>query len=111
MYRFEDAFSGVEEDKKEELVAQMERAISRAKVCLSNKDFEEYRAEYVKAEGKQIALMIAFTNGFMAQDNGDMAYYGAKIARMLTRLSDLRTLLDAVESDLRKEKYVEADNA
>ena len=109
-YQFEDMFDGVLPEEQANLTSDLEKVVSQAKVCLSSKDFEEYRKAYDKVEGKMITLMIAFTDGFMAQGTGDMGFYGAKMARMVTKLSDLKALLCAVQADVRKEKFIGQDN-
>ena len=102
-YDFSDTFR-LEPEETDDLNDSIERAISSAKVCVNNEDFKKYRIELAKAEEKMVKSMISFTNGFMSSINGDMSFYGAKMCRMITKLSDLRSLLDAVEVDIRKEK-------
>lgn len=109
MYEFSKMFAKPEKEVDEQ-ERSLDRVVSRAKICLNNKDFEEYRKEFVKAEAKMIDSMISFTNIFMGQASGDMSFYGAKIARMITKLSDLRSLVDAVENDARKENVTEQDD-
>ena len=102
-YQFEDMYSDKPEDK--ELVKQYDKAVSRAKQCLGVKEFGEYKVELEKVKTLKLGKMLATTRDFLSQDSGDMAFYGAKMLRHLTELKDLMVLLDAVESDIRKERH------
>lgn len=100
-YQFADIFKP-EKKENDDLQKSVDKVISQAKLCLTSKEFEKYRKAYEAAEAKMVANLISFTNGFMSLDSGDMSFYGAKVARMITKLSDLKALLDGVESDVRK---------
>ena len=102
MDNFNDAFEAPEQI--EEVKPLIDRTISQAKKCVSLPDFEEYRKQLEKARDGMVNSMIIYTHSYMLQDSGDMAFYGAKMMRMVTKLQDLNALLSAVEGDLRKEK-------
>lgn len=102
-YKFSEMFSA-DTEKTDDLEKSFERVVSQAKACVNNPEFKEYRKAFVAAQEKMVAQMIQFTNTFMAQESGDMSFYGTKMVRMVTKLSDLKALLDAVDADIRKEK-------
>lgn len=108
MYQFEDIFEAEEQDIKE-TKSQIGMAVSSAKKCLSSPDFENYKKALEKAQASMLRQMIVFTHAFFMQEHADMAFYGAKMARMVTKLQDLTVLLDNVESDARKDKLQDGE--
>lgn len=100
-FRFEDIFKAVEEDKEsiKKAAEKVEAAGKAAKKCLNTDEFAIYREQFAKANDAIINKMMQYTKAFFESEHGDMAKYGANMARFITKLQDLRILLDKVESD------------
>ena len=84
-----------------EVNKEAEDCMSKARICFALKQFAEYREQYVKAEAKMVAAMDKLTEAYLS-GLFDLTTYGAKMLVYMTRLKDLRILLDVVNSDIRK---------
>lgn len=106
-YDFSDVFKADNGEEKNEIEIAIEKTVSAAKKCLTVEDFIEYRKAYKNAEERVLDLMMKVTTATMGQSFGDMSFYGTKMAVLVNKLIMLRSLLDAVESDVRKERSFE----
>jgi hypothetical protein len=102
-YDFNDIFDAETPDGKDETRAKIDRTSSLAKKCLNSEDFQEYKKALEVARDSMIGQMCTFTHSFFLQEHADMAFYGAKMARMVTKLQDLTSLLGSVERDAKRE--------
>lgn len=88
--------------KQKELADAITRATKAAQSCLNSEQFHGYRRQYQNAEKKLVDVMIRYTRSFFTEEKGDMAKYGANMARYITKLDDMRMLLNQVESDAKR---------
>lgn len=106
-YSWEDMFKPEDEAtlkaKRTEAKSRVLEVIEAGKSCLTHPNFKMYRERYEKAQASIVTAMILYTNDFFAKPDGDMALYGANMARFMTRITTLRALLGQVESDVKKE--------
>ena len=84
-----------------EVTREAEDCLSKARICFALKQFAEYRDQYAKAEAKMVTAMDKLTEVYLS-GVFDLNTYGAKMLVYMTRLKDLRILLDVVNSDIRK---------
>ncbi len=75
--------------------------MNKARICLNNEAFKGYKKQYAKAESKMVDTMTALTSSYL-EGRFDLTAYGAKMLVYMTRLKDLRLLLDVVKTDIRK---------
>lgn len=80
---------------------QLNAAAAAANACLSTDSFSYYRKQYEKAESKMLEAMMMMTESYYS-GNIQLEAYGAKMLVYMTRLKDLRSLLDKVTRDARK---------
>ena len=110
MFKFEDAF---EEAKTEQFdakaVEHLNAAIQSAQKCLTHGDFHKYKEQFEKAYEYILTDMVAFTNGYLAQERGSLEMYAVKMIRYMQRIQDLKVLLSKVQLDANKTK-MENDN-
>ena len=88
-------------EKEVQKVLSMTGAIARN--CLRLSQFQKYKKQYQSAEEKMIKVMEKLTDSFQAGEM-DITTYGCKMLVYMTRLKDLRMLIDVVEIDSRKGK-------
>jgi len=86
-----------ESDKQVNLTAEM------AKRCLNMEEFKAYRESFEAMERKIIDEMVMDAAGFTTQ-NESTERFGMKCLIKLTRIRDLRALLNKVSSEARKVK-------
>lgn len=98
-YRFEDIFQQEESTSVEEHDIELREAISAARACLNSGAFIKYKQRIENIEKQMVDIMVAFTNDYFNEMNGDLAFYGAKIARYITKIQNVRMLLKAVQLD------------
>ena len=104
MSEFGDIFqASAKEVKKADKVVNQAASdcMNTAKICFGLKQFSEYKQQYLAAEAKMIGAMTALTESYIA-GNFDLNAYGARMLVYMTRLKDLRLLLDVVNSDIRR---------
>lgn len=73
-----------------------------ARQCLTHEDFKHYRKQYEKAEAQAIDALIQETERFMNDPSGDVGKFAMMVVRRVTRLQDLRLLLNVVDKDAKK---------
>lgn len=98
-------FSFLNSEKKpvEQDTSEIQRVAAMARACMGTKEFKEYRARYEVLQAKIIDELIKDARMFSA-DQTDMAKFGAKCLVRLTRLNDLRSLLESVAADENRDK-------
>ena len=101
-FQFEDVFKPEDEEKPNELIAEIKKTGVLANRCLNNEDFKAYRDQFEKAQTKLISAMITYTHEFFLDPRVGMDVYGAQMARFITKLQDMRVLLGQVESDIKR---------
>jgi hypothetical protein len=105
MRAFTDMFTAPDSAAEKKAQAETDEKIRLtgdiARVCLSMDQFKVYRKQYAAAEEKMIDEMMMTTACF-SSGSIDLTQYGAKMLVCITRLKDLRMLLDTVESNARK---------
>jgi hypothetical protein len=89
---------------------ELREAVAAARACVNNEKFIVYKQRIEKLLLQMPDVLISFTNEFFAKDEGDMAFYGAKMARYVTKVQNLRLLLKAVEQDSGKTLKQGEDN-
>lgn len=87
-------------EKEAELV--FTAAGDRARRCLSTEDFKTYREEYRRAEEKIIDYLLKYNIFFHKNTSANMEIYAMNVARYLTKLESLRSLLDVITRDAQK---------
>lgn len=109
--RFEDMFEQQTEDQKavlakanDEAKAAVKAVGDSARSCINTEAFQSYKRDFERAQDKIVDAMIEYTQIFFSDDNGNIATYGAKMARYITKLQDLKALLTVVENDAKKGK-------
>lgn len=101
-------FKRSDNDEKELLEAQRQAEASftiagdRARKCLSTEDFRNYRLDYMKAEVKLLDALLKYNNFFHKNSTGDTSLYAMVVARYLTKLEALRSLLEVITKDAQK---------
>jgi hypothetical protein len=86
-----------------EISEQINMIAATAKNCLSLEQFKTYRKQYESAEEKMVQAMLMLTESFNA-GRLDLTTYGSKMLVYMTRLKDLRMLLDTITNDAKKVK-------
>lgn len=102
MIRFDEMFKA-EEKPDQQIDEQISLVGDIARVCLAMEEFKSYRKQYEAAEQKMVQTMLMLTESFNA-GRVDLTTYGAKMLVYMTRVKDLRMLLDAVLVDSKKGK-------
>ncbi len=74
-----------------------------ARACLGMEQFNTYRKQYVIAEEKMVDAMLMCTTSYMSGSFG-LNEYASKMLVYMTRLKDLRMLLDTVTINSKKGK-------
>jgi len=72
-----------------------------ARKCLALPQFKKYRDQYIKSEQKILEAMLKTTQSFTS-GSFDFTSYGAKMLVYMTRLKDLRLLVDRIKIDSKK---------
>jgi hypothetical protein len=91
--------------KKAEDAALAIKAVGEgARACINTESFQAYKRSFENAQEKIIEAMISYTHNFFQENDGDMAVYGANMARFVTKVQDLKALLISVENDAQKGK-------
>lgn len=72
-----------------------------ARACLRLESFKAYKKQYISAEEKIVTAMLKCTQSYLA-GQFEMVSYGSQMLVYMTRLKDLRSLLDAVTLDSKK---------
>ena len=107
MELFTDFFKPQTEKEFEEAQAkateQVDIAGDLARHCLAMEDFQKYKRQYELAQEKMISAMEMCTKSYMSGDF-DITTYGAKMLVFMTRIKDLRMLLDTVTYNAKKGK-------
>ena len=98
---FKDAFKA-QPKANDEPEKQMNQTGMIARQCLSHEDFKHYRKQYEKAEAQVINALIQDTEEFMRESGADVTKYALMVVRRITRLQDLRLLLNVVDKDAKK---------
>jgi len=100
-FKFEDIFKTNEVDAEsiKEAAKKIDEAGKAARKCLTLQEFQIYRQAFEKAQEAIINKMIQYDSAFFASEHGDMPKYGATMARFVTKIKDLRILLNKVEGD------------
>lgn len=108
-FHWEDLFKPKDDhtskERRQEARKRIDEAIAAGKKALNTPEFAFYREKLEKAQASIVDSMILYTNEFFRDNVGDMAKYGANMARFMTRITTLRALLNQVESDARKDKH------
>lgn len=85
---------------------------ARARACLNNPDFIQFKQDYIAAEARVLNDMIAYTDAYVASPNGDVVKYAFTILRLITRLKDYRSLISKVDvPEVKKPAEKEATSA
>ena len=87
------------EKKPEAVLSQLDAIVKSARECVNTQAFHKYKAQFEKEEKEMLTVMIAFTNTFVVNENGNPAMYGMRMAMYVQKLYDLRRLLRTVEID------------
>jgi len=74
-----------------------------ARSCLCTLEFKKYKDKYVEAEKRVIKSLLILTDTYLS-GNMDISSYGTKVLVLITRLKDVRMLLDTVTTDSKKGK-------
>lgn len=82
----------------------------KARQCLGYDDFKSYRDSYVRAESGMLDAIINYTNNFVQSEHGDVNKYAITMIRYITKLQDLRSLLNTIETDAKRGRSVGRDN-
>ena len=102
---FNDMFKSDVEKKSEQadkLAAENIRLTGDiARTCLSLSQFKSYRTQYAAAEENMVQAMLMLTESFNA-GRVALTEYGSKMLVYMTRLKDLRMLLDVVTLNSKK---------
>ena len=94
----------VEEKRIEKEAQESIKAVGNAaRACLSTEQFKTYRSHFEHSEKKMVDALLMLTKSFEA-GSFDLSAYGSKVLVYMTRLKDLRILLDVVEADAKKGK-------
>jgi hypothetical protein len=94
-----------EEQKiREDAAESIRLTVDIAKQCLAMEQFKSYRTQYESAEQKMVAEMLMVTVTFNA-GRMDLMQYGAKMLVCMTKLRDLRLLLDTVNSNAGRSEH------
>ena len=103
-FKFEDIFKvDLETQDSIKLAsAKIDEAAKAARKCLTMPEFHFYRIQFERAQEAIIDKMIQYTSAFFASEHGDMNKYGANMARFMTKLQDLRVLLNTVEKEAKR---------
>lgn len=88
--------------KIEESISAAKAAGDAARSCINTEAFQTYKRSFEIAESKIVDAMIAYTHNFFQENNGSLDVYGANMARYITKIQDLKSLLTAVEVDSKK---------
>ena len=111
MIQFNDIFKPQTEKERVEAERKANEAIDltgdMARNCLATDQFKVYRDNYEKAEKKIVLAMLKCTQCYLA-NQFDFQSYGNQMLVYMTRMKDLRSLLDIVEADARKGKDKDA---
>lgn len=75
----------------------------RARKCLNNDDFKAYRKDYLQTEAKVLDALLKYNTLFHKTTGGNITDYAMVVARYLTKLESLRSLLEAVAKDAQKD--------
>lgn len=101
-----DLFKPVDQKQLEQELREAENSIKIAgdvaRKCLTHQDFKLYRDYYKRAEENVLDAMISYTNSFFLNDTGDISKYAMKMMRFMTKLQDLRSLLDTIDKNSKK---------
>lgn len=105
---YSNMFMPQEEQEQVEEVAttlsKLEVIVKSAKECLNIDKFHNYKDQYMKEESNMLGVMIAYTNSFILEPNGNPGMYGMRMAMYVQKLYDLRRLLRSVEIDAAKKE-------
>lgn len=74
-----------------------------ARKCLEAQDFKIYRVSYERTEASIVDALISYTKHFVENPGGDVTKYALTNVRLLTKLENLRFLLNSVQSDVRQD--------
>lgn len=111
-YDFHKLYGSESDNDIDRTVELVRKAGDTARKALNSVEFVEYKKSYENAEKAMVDSMLAYTDAFFCNGT-DLALYGAKIARMMTKLQDLKVLLNKVENDVKRLDLMEKeiDNA
>jgi hypothetical protein len=104
-FKYEDIFKVAIEDEEsiKEAAKKVRLAGEAARKCLTLQEFQIYTQQFEKAQEAIVIKMIQYTKAFFESEHGDMTKYGANMARFITKIQDLRVLLDRVNSDAKSQ--------
>ena len=100
MIQFGEMFKS-DVDVNKEITEQINMISGVAKNCLSMEQFKTYKKQYEIAESKMVQALLMLTESFNA-GRLDLTTYGSKMLVYMTRIKDLRMLLDQVTADAKK---------
>jgi len=96
------------EAEKDNVINEAERLIVNtgdiARKCLTHEDFRLYRDAYIRTERASVNALILYTKNFVENPGGDINKYAITCMRLLTRIQDLRALLNNVDNDAKREE-------
>lgn len=87
------------EKKESKITAEIQAISDRGRSCLNMKEFTDYAAEYVVLERNLTNFLIDYTKKWQNYEISSIEKYGVKIMLLLSRLGDLRALIDKVNLD------------
>lgn len=88
-------------DTDKKIAKEISIVADMARACLSTEQFQAYKKQYESAQSKMVDVMLMLTESHNSGQM-DITKYGAKMLVYMTRIKDLRMLLDQVEKDARK---------
>jgi len=97
------------EEAEKQSTEQVNMAGECARFCLGIEAFQRYKRQYLLAQERMLSAMEMCTQAFMA-GQFDITTYGAKQLVYMTRLKDLRMLLDQIETDSKKGKTLSGED-
>lgn len=101
-FQFEDIFQEEDMQAIEQHESELRKLGAAARACINSEKFVAYKERMEKVLAQMPDVLISFTNDYFNEMNGDMAFYGAKMARYITKIQNLRMMLKAVEIDFNK---------
>ena len=111
MSRFQDAFKSVDE---KQLIKEQKRSEESYKIaysvacgCLSSDNFKRYRREYENSQEQMMAVLFKITDVYLAGQIDHQTYI-SRVLVHVTKMKDLRSLLDGVELDKKRGEKVVA---
>ena len=96
-------FKSEKETPEKEFSANAVAIGDKARACLATEQFKSYRDQYESSEQKMIQSMIKTTDLFLSAEFS-LEIYGSKMLVYMTRIKDLKMLLDVVVVNSKKGK-------